>query len=119
MEKENTNKRMRKLMMLLNEYEKDGDWYITYIMRGEKSERELQSSYMFDEDKNAIQNHIISKSFWFIERLVENDKIDFGGKLNTIRFENLVDQTLDSYLALLMLLSIQDEPVKFLSEILK
>ena len=62
---------------------------------------------------------LISKSFWFIKWLVENEKIDFEWKLNTLRFESLVDQTLDSYLALLMLLSIQDEPIEFLVSILK
>ena len=61
----------------------------------------------------------LSKKFGFIEWLVENDKIDFEWKLNTLRFESLVDQTLDSYLALLMLLAIQDEPIRFLCEILK
>ena len=62
---------------------------------------------------------IISKKFWFIKWLVENEKIDFEKKLNTLRFESLVNQTLDSYLALLMLLAIQDEPIRFLTSILK
>lgn len=62
---------------------------------------------------------IISKKFWFIKRLVENEKIDFEWKLNTLRFESLVNQTLDSYYALLMLLAIQDNPIDFLNSILK
>jgi hypothetical protein len=63
--------------------------------------------------------YLISSNYGFIEWLVENEKIDFEWKLNTFRFNSLVDQTLDSYLALLMLLSIQDEPIEFLISILK
>lgn len=124
MEEENTSKRMRKLMMLLNEYEKDGDWYITYIIKGEKPERELQSSYMFDEDKNAIQNHIISKPFWFIKWLIDNDKINNFWQVikdidiwwsDTITW---VD-TYSNYEAALMLLAISDAPIDLLCERLK
>jgi hypothetical protein len=68
---------------------------------------------------DVTPSYLTSKSFWFIKWLVENDKIDFEWKLNTLRFESLVDQTLDSYLALLMLLAIQDEPIRFICEILK
>lgn len=74
---------------------------------------------------NVLDVYMISKQFWFIEWLVQNDKIDFewmswhwkiisyltdkkGYKWNDVK-EWVV----------LMLLSIQDEPVKFLSEILK
>ena len=102
---------MEKLIELLNEYKwKEGrtiecgcphnDWYWAYTY----------------EHEELI---IISKKFWFIKWLVENEKIDFEKKLNTLRFESLVNQTLDSYLALLMLLSIQDEPISFLVSILK
>lgn len=108
---------MRKLMMLLNEYEKDGDWYVTYIIKGEKSERELQSSYMFDEDKNAIQNHIISKSFWFIKWLVKNNKID-NSKLSResdMWFGNKYEREE----SLLMLLAISDNPIEDLISYLK
>ena len=62
---------------------------------------------------------VLSKKFWFIEWLVKNDKIDFEWKLNTIRFESLVDQTLDSYLALLMILSISSSPIEDLLLYLK
>jgi hypothetical protein len=67
---------MEKLIELLNEYENVNNWYATYTTRWEDSKRELKSSYMFDEPQNIIQIYIISKSFWFIKRLVENDKID-------------------------------------------
>ena len=96
---------MEKLIELLNEFEKTLEpnlqvrWTVLWI--------------------EATPELIVGKKFWFIKWLVENDKIDFEWKLNTLRFESLVDQTLDSYLALLMLLAIQDEPIRFLCEILK
>ena len=94
---------MEKLIELLNEYEKK-----TY----NKVERNEEKLF-------PRQEFIISKKFWFIQWLVENEKIDFEKKLNTLRFESLVNQTLDSYLALLMLLAIQDNPIEFLASILK
>ena len=113
------SKEIWKLIELLCEYEDVYNWFATCTIRGEKSEREIKSDYMLDEDQNIIQMYIISKSYGFIEWLVENEKIDFEKKLNTLRFESLVNQTLDSYLALLMLLAIQDEPIRFLTSILK
>ena len=74
----------------------------------------------------------LSKKFWFIKWLVENDKIDIVKV-----YENLTDYEIEiriravkellenneedtiSYLKLLMLLSIQDEPIRFLCEIIK
>ena len=111
---------MEKLIELLNEY--------NYVERTFEYSRKLSNweylecSVMWtdhdliEEEMSAI---IKSKEYWFIKWLVENDKIDFEKKLNTLRFESLVNQTLDSYLALLMLLSIQDNPIEFLVSILK
>ena len=67
---------------------------------------------------------LISKKFWFIKWLVENDKIDFS------KFEYMINikaPKRELYYtkagfhteALLMLLSIQDEPINFLISILK
>lgn len=72
-----------------------------------------------DKEELVLEATLISKKYWFIKWLVENEKVDFEWKLNTLRFNSLVDQTLDSYYALLMLLSIQDEPIEFLISILK
>ena len=100
---------MEKLLNLLNEY--DSDWGVTDYWALFNSMNEWISG---TEDLQ-----VISKKFWFIKWLVENEKVDFEWKLNTLRFNSLVDQTLDSYYALLMLLSIQDEPISFLISILK
>ena len=94
---------MEKLIMLIDIYEEEVVW--------------VHSVWEKITDKEEAR--IISKKFWFIKWLVENEKIDFEKKLNTLRFESLVNQTLDSYLALLMLLAIQDEPIRFLTSILK
>ena len=54
---------------------------------------------------------LISKKFWFIKRLVENDKIDLE------KFPQIMEYS--DYESLLMLLSIQDNPIEFLISILK
>jgi hypothetical protein len=53
-----------------------------------------------------------------IARLVDNDKIEYS-ELVEYEFDKLERFIQRRYNALLMLLSIQDEPVKFLSDILK
>ena len=75
---------------------------------------------------------VLSKKFWFIKWLVENDKIDIVKV-----YENLTDYEIEiriravkellenneedtiAYLKLLMLLSIQENPIDFLISILK
>ena len=117
---------IEKLIELLWEYEDVNNWYATYTIRGEKSERELKSSYMFDEDQDIIQIYIISKSYWFIKWLVENDKIDNKKiadetyvKVNWEWYELILGCHYDLYQQTLMLLAIQDEPIEFLISILK
>lgn len=63
----------------------------------------------------------LSKKFWFIWWLVENDKIDFDGIQNVFyrnkRYKEYRDYS--DYESLLMLLAIQDEPIDFLISVLK
>ena len=54
---------------------------------------------------------IISKKFWFIKWLVENEKIDLD--------EFSIIDGFDDYESLLMRLAIDDEPLEFLASILK
>jgi hypothetical protein len=59
---------------------------------------------------------LISKKFWFIKRLVDNDKIDFREDFY------LEDQHWWGFWDdedIIMLLSIQDNPIDFLCSILK
>ena len=63
---------------------------------------------------------VLSKKFWFIKRLVENDKIDLmklkkwieDNKFYCAKWGKITNM-------LLMLLSIQDNPIEFLISILK
>jgi hypothetical protein len=71
------------------------------------------------------QTYIISKQGWFIKWLVENDKIDFENRdLKDIYMEHFERYPYRPYTDfslewLIMLLSIQDNPIEFLVSILK
>ena len=65
---------------------------------------------------------IISKKFWFIKWLVENDKIDHDHYWNYAlvgEWENGSYFQLRAVETILMLLSIQDNPIEFLISVLK
>ena len=90
---------MEKLIELLNEYENTDNWENRYQVE-------------FRESK------IISKKFWFIKWLVENDKIDIDNE-ELVSLMSELWEWRNPVKCLLMLLSIQDEPIRFLCEILK
>ena len=95
--------------------------------------RELLDEYIeliWEQDIWEIPtNKIISKSRGFISWLVENDKIDFDNRDLKDRFmdeferypqfQNNTTNREFNINGLLMLLAIQDEPIRFLCEILK
>ena len=72
---------------------------------------------------------LISKKFWFIKRLVDNDKIDFDNRdlkdefmLEFERYPVFQGNTYNwdfNENGLLMLLAIQDDPISFLISVLK
>lgn len=111
---------MEKLTELLREYNMSNQ--SPYIL--------WDADYYVDDVLYAPQ--IISKSYWFIEWLVENEKIDVE-EINKnlkdfeveIRIRAVKDLILNNeektvlYLQLLMLLAIQDEPISFLISLLK
>lgn len=106
---------MEKFMELLREYNMSNQ--SPYILG--------DADYYVDGGLYAPQ--IISKSYWFIKWLVDNEKIDTN-KLEKIWYEKTVYEDYwqyreiveySDYEALLMLLSIQDGPLNFLCEILK
>lgn len=103
-----------KLIKLLNEYLNDG-------------QERLYACYPLDEDFDKFfhtkdwewiieEAQVISKKFWFIKWLVDNDKID---KENVWRNESPDIFDYSFYEVVLMLLSIQDDPIEFLISILK
>lgn len=106
---------MEKLIELLNEY--DIGWsYDDYYW-----------PFQYWQDRDAYiygKYYLISKKYWFIKWLVDNDKIDIEKVIDTAKsfwidtyyYEEGID---DIYIPLLMLLSIQDNPIEFLCSILK
>lgn len=121
---------MEKLLELLNEYEQviwtdrvwwwaidDGAFFCT--RKSKKGNLIVQHSSL-DE---AIWQ-IISKKFWFIQWLVENDKIilqkDIIRRVEYSNFWVLEGiHYYSAYKSILMYLAIQDDPISFLVSILK
>ena len=106
---------MNKLVDLLNEY--DSNWGFTDYWALFNSMNEWISG---TEDLQ-----VISKKFWFIKWLVDNDKIDFD-KFFQNQWDWVIDNIEDvnpikdfEYYQLLMILSVQDNPIEFLIGILK
>ena len=96
---------MEKLIELLNEY-----------AYGEHKELYYRDGEMVEINSERV----ISKKFWFIQWLVENEKIDFSWewKLSS-ELVNLFERKLDNAEWVIALLSIQDNPIEFLVSILK
>ena len=101
---------MEKLLNLLQEFYwenrkfSNDDWLLTMTNWVEN----LSGAY--------AQTYIISKQGWFIKWLVENDKIDLD------KIPYLTDELwwgFDEYEEVIMILSISDEPIRFLCEIIK
>jgi len=92
---------MEKLLQLLNEYDKDS-------MRTEKS-------------VYAHETRVISKKFWFIERLIANDKLDKEWLFNIIResciFDDMNICSESDYI--IMYLAIGYNPIYFLTSMVK
>lgn len=96
---------MEKLIELLNEY-----------AYGEHKELYYRDGEMVEINSERV----ISKKFWFIQWLVENEKIDLmklkkwieDNKFYCAKWGKITNM-------LLMLLSIQDNPIEFLISILK
>lgn len=112
---------MEKLIALLNEYENkdleleeweesnartENNWHLRF----NGASKVQFDTYMFD-------SLALSKKYWFIQWLVENEKIDLETALIWLESNDRTSYTETE--ELLMLLSIQDEPIKFLCEILK
>ena len=126
---------MNKLIELLNEYWEydlvEHNWEICKWDTNDEWEINIYTDYT---------NNIISKKFWFIKWLVDNDKIDLNKREDIIKYletefipffedddirdfdnkECIIEKEYYScYESLLMTLSIQDNPIEFLVNILK
>ena len=71
-----------------------------------------------DKEELVLEATLISKKYWFIKWLVENEKIDVEKVYNNSDYP-MVKRDEFLYEWLLMLLSIQDNPIEFLVSILK
>lgn len=107
---------MEKLINLANQYVEEL-WMSTKRI---KDERWIICGEW--EWTNISEIVLISKNYWFIQRLVENEKIDLPAfqvyKLDLRAMEHKYIEY-STYEQILMLLSIQDEPISFLISILK
>ena len=114
---------MDKLHELLNEFHLEKWERITIAWpEAEISEKEI----------NALEATLISKKYWFIQWLVENEKIKsewIKPRADLVKEVSIIDRETKKPIwmknqyteveQLLMLLSIQDEPLEFLASILK
>ena len=106
---------MEKLIELLNEYEEVKYWrYWEY-------EFAFDSCIRSRKDAELLNETIISKKYWFIERLVENDKIDdskvWYSDMLSVQYHDLVNDY--KYEWLIMILAISDNPISDLCSYLK
>jgi hypothetical protein len=111
-------KEIGKLIELLNEYRTEKlrrEMYVNWAGKEaiELSEAERINEYEVSQTLDS-QNYLKS----FVKWLVENDKIDVEKVYNNSDYP-MVKREEFLYEWLLMLLSIQDEPIRFLCEILK
>ena len=91
---------MEKLLKLLNEYDSWWDYDDYYW------------PYQYWQDRDAYhlcKYQLVSKEYWFIKWLVENDKIDFEMEMDTLPFREKYDIKKSDFL--IMLLSISDTPI--------
>ena len=110
---------MNKLLKLLNEY-----MFVDTSVCEHLYNKDVETIYVRTtletweiDDERVRDERIISKRFGFIKRLVDNDKIDIRNSV-IISFTSELGKQAD-YKDVLMLLSIQDNPIEFLISILK
>ena len=100
---------MEKLIELFKEYV-DNHWTDTKGLEKEYGVIDDGQGFLYWTREYSYLT-LISKSFWFIKWLVENEKIDIN------KYPQIEDYS--DLECLLMYLAIQDEPIEFLIRILK
>lgn len=105
---------MEKLIELLNEYQKELHW----VDRAYKDGFDLGYEQEYMRDFRVA--YLISKSFWFIKRLVYENKIDHekikSWKLNWCKW---YFETVQPEYFVIMLLAISENPIEDLISYLK
>jgi hypothetical protein len=126
--------KMYKLIQLLTEYNDNKEWERIWFITTVNIDWVPTPYELGKSDLLRWEDKIISKKYWFIKWLVENDKIDTDAyktvyswdldKWKTLTREIWWDDFYQVtehwvYESLLMLLSIQESPIEFLCFILK
>jgi len=115
---------MEKLIELLNEYHFFNTDCINYVLDEEENRIYLKEEFdWFYHEQRINAERIISKKFWFIKRLVDNDKID-KKKLDEVERKPMyvTDDMFSLYKVdecVIMLLSISDTPIEDLISYLR
>lgn len=125
---------MEKLVKLLNEYHFSWTEYVWYYLDEEDNRiyfrTKVVDKWLIDEQRISDER-IISKKFWFIKWLVDNDKVEITNiwrlpkklYINNDWITCVDDMCEDCYYnvyeSLLMLLTIKEDSIKFLVDILK
>ena len=127
-----TTRTMEKLIKLLNEYKEEKNIFNTDM------DWQLEI-WKYRYVNYPCAERLCSKKFWFIERLVKNDKIDFKSENYLLKsydwyydddilcivnqdcnsYEDRIKVEFDKIDSLIMILSIQDNPIEYLCSILR
>lgn len=109
-----------KILDLFNEYNLSPEmtWWEMEQPRTEKDRNTMSRIY---------KAYIVSKDFWWIKWLVDNDKIDIDKYYEFMTNENIdisnacweLDMDKEFYYELLMILAVQDNSIEFLISVLK
>ena len=108
-----------------NDIQKLKDLFIQYHWEWVYGIIEPEHWIYLEEAMKARAPYIISKQYWFIKWLVENEKINFEWMSWHWKIISYLTEKKDykwndvKEWVVLMLLSIQDEPIEFLVSILK
>ena len=109
---------MKKLLQLLNEYQTQRKSKFKFSGYDERS----LSFLLVDSNEVLWEETVISKKFWFIDRLMDQNKIEFNRARDRSDFPLLYAGWWEFYSdsdIIVATLSIEDDPISFLISVLK
>lgn len=109
---------MEKLLQLLNEYQTQRGSKFKFSSYDERS----QSFLLVDSNEVLWEETIISKKFWFIQWLMDQNKVEFDRARDRSDFPLLYAGWWGFYSdadVIIATLSMEDNPIDFLNSILK
>lgn len=99
----------QKVLDLLNEYEDP------MVSRYEEYDEET-GFFILNNWQKAYEEVIVGKAYWFIEWLVENEKLKWTDKMEKRKLMLWMPEKQDYYI---MMLAVTPQPINFLISILK